>query len=138
MNAAHDRITEFLNAPPLEAHERVQKGISLSDVTRFSKDLELTQIEVAELLGVPRRTYQRWLAEPGRKLDPTAGGRYYRTLKVIQHAIALLGSMESGLNWLRSTQRALGNRVPFELMATEPGTEAVEDLLGRIEYGVIT
>jgi putative toxin-antitoxin system antitoxin component (TIGR02293 family) len=42
------------------------------------------------------------------------------------------------MSWLRSEQRALGYRVPFDLLATDPGADAVEDLLGRIEYGVIT
>lgn len=138
MNAARDRMAELANTPPLEAHVLVQKGIPLGDVTRVSKELELTQGEISDLLGVPTRTYQRWLAEPGKKLDAPTGGRYYRMLKVIQHTIELLGSIEGGLQWLRSTQRALGHRVPFDLLSTDPGTEAVEDLLGRIEYGVIT
>jgi putative toxin-antitoxin system antitoxin component (TIGR02293 family) len=57
---------------------------------------------------------------------------------VIQHTATLLGSMENALQWLRGGQRALGGRAPFELLGTDPGAEAVEDLLGRIEYGVIT
>jgi putative toxin-antitoxin system antitoxin component (TIGR02293 family) len=136
--AALKRIAEFARASPLEAHERVQKGISLSEVIRFVDATELTQEEAANLLGVPVRTYQRWLTDPTKKLDSATGGRYYRTIKVIQHAATLLGSMESALQWLRGGQRALGGRVPFELLGTDPGAEAVEDLLGRIEYGVIT
>jgi putative toxin-antitoxin system antitoxin component (TIGR02293 family) len=132
------RAREFARASPLEAHERVQRGIPLSEVTRFVSATELTQEEAASLLGLPVRTYQRWLAEPGKKLDPSTGGRYYRTVKVIQHAATLLGSLESALEWLRSGHRALAGRVPFDLLATDPGAEAVEDLLGRIEYGVIT
>lgn len=132
------RITGFAELPPLQAHTRVERGISLNEAVQFGRTIALTQEELAGLLGVPTRTYQRWLAEPGRKLDPVTGGRYYRVLKIIQRAAALLGSMPAALEWLRSEQRALGYRVPFELIATEPGAEAVEDLLGRIEFGVVT
>lgn len=128
-----------LGQTPLEAHERVRKGISLGEVIRLMEQIGLTQQETAGLLGLPLRTFQRWLSGPERKkLDPTTGGRYYRALKIIEHAMTLLGSMAATLDWLRSPQRALGFRVPLELLATEPGAEAVEDLLGRIEYGVVT
>lgn len=127
-----------LGQTPLEAHERVRKGISLGEVIRFVEQIGLTQQEAASLLGVPLRTFQRWLSAPERKLDSTTGGRYYRAIKIMQHATSLLGSMAATLEWLRSQQRALGFRIPLELLATEPGAEAVEDLLGRIEYGVVT
>ncbi|MHB8812380.1 MAG: type II RES/Xre toxin-antitoxin system antitoxin [Steroidobacteraceae bacterium] len=127
-----------LGQTPLEAHERVRKGISLREVIRFVEQIGLTQQEAASLLGVPLRTFQRWLSAPERKLDSTTGGRYYRAIKIMQHATTLLGSMAATLEWLRSQQRALGFRIPLELLATEPGAEAVEDLLGRIEYGVVT
>jgi putative toxin-antitoxin system antitoxin component (TIGR02293 family) len=130
--------TEFAKTPPLAAHVRVQKGIALGEVVRFANTTDLTQEELAGLLGLPTRTYQRWLAEPGKKLDQATGGRYYRMLKVIRQAAELLGSMTVALQWLRSEQRALGYRIPLKLLATDPGVEAVEDLLGRIEYGVIT
>jgi len=127
-----------LGHTPLESHERVRKGISLGEVIRFMEHMGLTQQEAAALLGLPLRTFQRWLGAPAKKLDPTTGGRYYRAIKIVQHAAELLGSTSATLEWLRSPQRALGFRVPLELLATEPGAEAVEDLLGRIEYGVVT
>ena len=127
-----------LGHTPLEAYERVRRGISLGEVIRAMEQIGLTQQEAAALLGLPLRTFQRWLSGPEKRLDPTIGGRYYRAIKVVQHATTLLGSMTTTLEWLRSPQRALGFRVPLELLATEPGAEAVEDLLGRIEYGVIT
>jgi len=139
MNAAAlKHMTDFAEIPPLQAHARVQKGIALSEAIRFAKSLDLTQEETARLLGLPTRTYQRWLAEPNKKLDPATGGRFYRTLKIIQKAMTLLGTWPAALQWLRGEQRALGFQTPFDLLSTAPGAEAVEDLLGRIEYGVIT
>lgn len=123
---------------PLEAHAQVQRGVPLADVRRFGGGLGLTQDEFARLLGIPTRTYQRWLGQAGRRLSPAASGRYYRIARIVRRAVAVLGSEKTALGWLREEQRALGQRVPLDLMATEPGAEAVEDLLGRIEYGVVT
>ena len=41
------------------------------------------------------------------------------------------------LTWLKSPQYGLGERVPLSMLTTEAGTRLVEQLLLRIEYGVI-
>jgi putative toxin-antitoxin system antitoxin component (TIGR02293 family) len=45
---------------------------------------------------------------------------------------------EQAREWLRSPQVGLDNRVPFVLMETEAGAREVEDLLLRIEHGVLS
>ena len=47
--------------------------------------------------------------------------------------------MESEANarqWLNAPQFGLGGAIPLEYAGTEVGAREVEDLLGRIEYGV--
>jgi len=39
-------------------------------------------------------------------------------------------------NWLKRPNRALGGAIPFELLDTDAGTQQVEEVLKRIEYGV--
>ncbi len=60
----------------------------------------------------------------------------YRIAKVVARAEEVIGSQKEAIHWLRDKQAALGNCVPFELIGTSVGAEAVEDLLGRIEHGV--
>lgn len=45
---------------------------------------------------------------------------------------------QRAIAWLTTPQGGLGNRVPFELIQTEPGAQEVYDLLGRIEHGVFS
>ena len=40
--------------------------------------------------------------------------------------------------WLQKPQIGLNNQIPLQLMRTELGSGEVEDLLGRIEYGVLS
>ena len=48
----------------------------------------------------------------------------------------VFGDAENAREWLIHPQRGLGNVVPVELAKSEIGAREVENLLGRIEYGV--
>ncbi len=39
--------------------------------------------------------------------------------------------------WLEQSAKALGGRTPMEYLETEAGANEVEDLIGRLEHGVI-
>jgi putative toxin-antitoxin system antitoxin component (TIGR02293 family) len=54
----------------------------------------------------------------------------------MRRAIAVFGSRESALDWLRSPQFGLGGKIPLRYAETEVGAREVADLLGRIDYGV--
>ena len=51
-------------------------------------------------------------------------------------AVEVMESEEHARQWLASPQVGLGGEVPLEYAETEVGAREVEDLLGRIEYGV--
>ena len=45
---------------------------------------------------------------------------------------------EKAVAWLRRPNRALGRHVPLELLDNDLGARQVEDVLGRIQHGVIS
>ena len=49
-----------------------------------------------------------------------------------------IGDEDAATRWLKRPNRALGGRVPLELIDTEPGARAVENVLGRIAYGGVS
>ena len=56
--------------------------------------------------------------------------------RIVVAAEEAIGEKETAIAWLNSKQPALGDRIPMELILNSAGVQAVEDLLGRIEYGV--
>jgi len=48
----------------------------------------------------------------------------------------MIGDQEKAIAWLGTPNRALGGERPLELLDTDLGTRMVEDILGRIAYGV--
>jgi putative toxin-antitoxin system antitoxin component (TIGR02293 family) len=67
-------------------------------------------------------------------LDET--DRLSRLAGVAARAAEVLGSTEKAAHWLQRPNRALGGRVPLELLDTDAGTQQVAEVLGRIEHGV--
>ncbi|MGH7857479.1 MAG: antitoxin Xre/MbcA/ParS toxin-binding domain-containing protein, partial [Candidatus Binatia bacterium] len=62
----------------------------------------------------------------------------YRLARVGAMAVRVLGSEEKAGRWLHRPNRALGNESPLSLLDTAIGAREVEDLLGRIEHGVVS
>ena len=68
------------------------------------------------------------------EMDPPPPGRFI-TLSV--HAGEVFADQEKALNWLRTPNPSLSGRTPLEAAATEEGFEEANDVLGRIEHGVL-
>lgn len=57
--------------------------------------------------------------------------------KVRSKANDVLGE-EHFKNWLQTPKRALGDKIPLDLVKTKQGSEQVLNLLGRIEHGIFS
>ena len=90
--------------------------------------------ELAASLDLSPRSLQRRRHE-GR-LPSHESDRLYRLARIIALSKHYLGSEELAKRWLKRPNRALGGSRPLELLDTEPGARMVENVLGRIAYGV--
>ena len=59
-----------------------------------------------------------------------------RAADLLEFQVATLGDVESARSWMTTKQPGLGKAVPLDFARTEIGAREVENLLGRIEYGV--
>ena len=117
--------------------ESIRAGMPVAAALAFKNTLQLTNGELADLLGVNARTLQRWVPGTSR-LDVSSGDRLVRAAHVYTLACEVLEDDEAAVRWLRAPQEALGGAIPLELAATDVGTRAVEALLARMEHGVYT
>jgi putative toxin-antitoxin system antitoxin component (TIGR02293 family) len=56
--------------------------------------------------------------------------------RVYATAVEMIGDEEKAIEWLRTPNRALGGEKPLDHLDTDVGARRVEDILGRIAYGV--
>ena len=61
-----------------------------------------------------------------------------RISNLYDRAIEVLGDQERAEAWLKKPNKALGMKTPLQYADTESGAREVENLLGRLEYGVFS
>lgn len=125
--------------------KRVRKGGALADLVReglpvkalvqLAERLNLRQAEISEKIGIPQRTLTRRLAQHSR-LTAVESDRAVRLAQVYSMAVDTLGDGDKAAAWLKTPNRALRGGRPLDQLDTDPGVREVENILGRIAYGV--
>ncbi len=122
---------EFTTAKLIQS---LKIGLPVQELDDLRSSLDVSMERLVPMLGISKATlHRRMLA--GR-LDPAESDRVVRFARLMGKAVEVMESPENARAWLTSAQRGLGGAVPLEYAETEVGAREVEDLLGRIEYGV--
>jgi putative toxin-antitoxin system antitoxin component (TIGR02293 family) len=124
----------------IDVHEALSRGLPRAALTHLIGHVAVLRDPAAleRAVGVSQRTVQRFKLAPNQKLSPEQSGRAWKFAEILAKAAAVLGSQEEAEDWLRRPAMALDQRRPIDLLATPAGVQLVEDLLGRIQYGVYT
>ena len=113
----------------------VQKGLPYQALERVMKRFGLDLVEAQKVLLMPPRTLAR--RKESSRMRASESDRLIRLARVGAHAAQVLGTDEKAATWLHRPNRALNNRPPLELLQTDLGTNQVDNILNRIEHGVI-
>lgn len=142
---SEERVLDILGGPTvtgvpvrntIELARAIRRGLSKESLLSVKQHAALTDRELAAMLGISEKTLGRVRDGEGRRLDAVSSDRLYRVARIFAIAEYVTESAEAAHEWLHSPQIGLGNRVPLDLLQTEVGAREVENLLGRIEYGV--
>lgn len=117
--------------------QRVEDGVPVMDVVKFGKQAGFTTNELARLINIPARTYARRIADKGR-LKVSEGERATRLMRVFDRAKQLFITDENTRGWFNARLVVLGGKTPLEYAQTEPGAREVENIIGRIEHGIVS
>jgi len=112
----------------------LKAGLPVQELDDLRTSLGLSMEHLVPMLGISKATLHRRKAS-GR-LDPAESDRVVRFARLMGKAVEVLESEENARGWLTSPQVGLGGAVPLQYAETEVGAREVEDLLGRMEYGV--
>ena len=120
----------------IDLEAAIREGFPQGVVEEVMHAAGLTLNELATSLDLSARSLQRRRRQG--KLARFESDRLYRLARIIALAKHYLGDDEKGTRWLRRPNRALGGRTPLELIDTELGARAVENVLGRIAFGGVS
>ncbi len=119
-----------------EMMDAVKDGLPMGEFEAVRGMLEIGAEELAEHLSMSRSTLMR--RRKSGRLDTLESDRLLRFARLFQNAVEVFGNEQSARLWLKSPARALGGMIPITCAGTEVGSREVENLLGRIEFGVFT
>ncbi|TVP78986.1 MAG: DUF2384 domain-containing protein [Puniceicoccaceae bacterium] len=135
-----DRIVEEVHTERLENPgywvARVLDGLPVAEFDALRAMLGLTVETLAAKVGISTATLARRRADQ-KPLDRDHGDRIIRYARLYWKAVDFFeGGEAAARSWLASPAPALSGQTPLDFAETEIGAREVEDLLGRLEYGV--
>jgi putative toxin-antitoxin system antitoxin component (TIGR02293 family) len=118
-----------------ELAEMIRKGLPSGSLIVLGEKLDLKNAALSRNLGIPQRTLTRRLSRHSR-LTAAESDRAVRLARVYATAVEMIGDADKAAKWLQTPNRALGGEVPIDQVDTDMGAREVENVLGRIAYGV--
>lgn len=119
---------------PHELIRQIQKGLRFTELETLQHSLDMPFEKLAAKLSISRSTLQR--RKLAGRLSPEESNKVVRFSRLLRQASDLFGNAEKARAWLKHPQYGLGGAVPLDYAETEVGAREVEDLLGRMKYGV--
>jgi putative toxin-antitoxin system antitoxin component (TIGR02293 family) len=126
------RVLRSAPSNRLELVSVIRGGLPYESLTSVIENLNVSTEQVAEVLDLPRRTLAR---RKEGKLSAAESERVARLARVASRARDVFEDDAKAMRWLTKPNRALGGNVPFSLLDTDVGAQAVEEELLRIEHG---
>lgn len=139
--SAQHSLLLSLNLPETlpEAHQRISGGLSSTLLKQTALIASFDEAWLCRLAGIDRNTYNRRIKSADQTFSADQSGRIYMMLRVLSAAARLFnGNMTRTAAWLDTPAKGLGGKKPSELTSTVVGAEAVINLIGQIEHGVVT
>jgi putative toxin-antitoxin system antitoxin component (TIGR02293 family) len=120
----------------LDFVELSKEGVSKTELSNLAKHLNVGLQKMAELISINARTIQRYTGQ--KVFSQTVSEHILRIAVVTVRGDEVFGNKERFRAWLNLPNKALGNKKPFDLLASDFGIDMVFDELGRLEHGIVS
>ena len=115
----------------------MREGLPYSAITVLEQESGISVERIAEVVQLPARTLARRKARGRFAQDESE--RLLRLGMVFEKTLELFeGDRTAAQRWLSTPAKSFGGETPLSMVQTEVGAREVEDLIGRLEHGVIS
>ncbi len=114
----------------------IKEGLPVATFDALKNAMGISEQALATVTKIAVHTLTHRKKEGRLHIDESE--RLLRIGLLYDRAVEVLGGQEVARQWFVTPLTALGNVSPLDYADTEPGAREVEDLLGRIEYGVFS
>jgi putative toxin-antitoxin system antitoxin component (TIGR02293 family) len=107
---------------PEDLAERVRKGLPFSALSAVMEQYGISRDVLCAILHLSSRNFLR--RKQQKRLSPDESDRLYRLARVIAHANRVFEDPEESADWIQSPN-------------VDIGVQQVDQVLGRIEHGIV-
>ena len=112
----------------------VKQGLPVTTFRALADSLDVSEASLADVTGISVTTLTR--RKRSGQLSQDESEHVLRIAALLDKAIHVFESPEDARDWFKTPNLSLGDVTPLSYADTEVGGREVENLLGRIEYGV--
>jgi putative toxin-antitoxin system antitoxin component (TIGR02293 family) len=126
-------VTHINDAPgfQMELIDRIRVGVKKSEWKEFIAEIGSTEKEFENILPTSISSMQKKVL-----YDRETSERIYELARLFGLGCVVFDSISAFKKWLMTPSKALGNKLPFELLDSSLGFEMVENEMIRIQHNV--
>lgn len=129
-----ETLTQLNGLPQADLIEAIINGLPASLARELAQKLEVTLEDMAGLLRLNPRTFQRRLEEGVLGLSESE--RLWELSRLFYRAVEVLESDPGAVRWFKNPIQALGWATPLSYARTAVGLRELDNIVGRVEHGV--
>ncbi|MFD2934678.1 type II RES/Xre toxin-antitoxin system antitoxin [Spirosoma flavum] len=126
----------YASLTALQLIDRSRQGLAGAETGHVAGLLGVTDKEMARLLNQSVATFHRQANV--QQLDAATSERLLLLTRLATYGATVFQDKGKFTRWLRRPLRLLNDRSPLDLLDSSTGVQLVEDIVGRIEYGVFS
>ncbi len=115
--------------------DRVREGLPFAALVAVMEDYGVSRDVLCNILHLSARNFLR--RKEQKRLSPDESDRLYRLARVIAHANRVFEDPDESADWIHTPNTSLGKQQPLTLLDTDIGVQQVDQVLGRIEHGIV-
>ncbi|MGF6222023.1 type II RES/Xre toxin-antitoxin system antitoxin [Pseudomonas sp. YL-218 TE3947] len=117
-------------------HDLVHEGLPFEILERIASVLQMQRGDISKAICVSPSTMAR--RAKAARFNSLESDRLVALIAVFENALTLFeDDVAAATEWMSTPVRGLGSKRPLDMMRTRVETEAVIDLIGRLERAVL-
>jgi putative toxin-antitoxin system antitoxin component (TIGR02293 family) len=118
----------------LEKVYAVRVGVSKDQLVSFKNTIDIDYDRLSFILGTTKTTLHKKQSKD--TFSTSISEKVIGLMDVYRFGYEVFGEHNKFNKWVQTPNRALGNRIPLEVMDTFFGIREVTNIIGRIQHGV--
>ena len=132
--ATKELVPVFATGTNFDKMALAKTGITKDSLVSFKQMINIDYDHLSAILGTTKTTLHK---KQGKDVfSPSISEKAIALMDVYNYGYEVFEDPDKFNKWVQTNNRALGNRIPIEVMDTIFGIDEVKNIITKIEHGV--